>query len=155
MEWSCPLWFCEKGILKSHLEDLFGPKKIVNTNLGHLSPRQQQLYNRVEWFSTFEDFWKWSHCCRFGILFGGWIPKNQQFRQSFHFQKITWTWKMNIFFLNLQIPSFYFKEQSPTRKFEIKKRSVFLVTQNGQHCFWPGQSKTNFSEFIFNFILNI
>ena len=56
------------------------------------------------------------------------IQKNQRIwpgtsaahaRQSFHFQ-ITRTLKIRIFFENLKIRYFYFKEQSPKRKLEIK-----------------------------------
>ena len=44
------------------------------------------------------------------------IPKD---RRSFHFQKITGTLKIYIFFENLQKASCYIKEQSQDIKFEI------------------------------------
>ena len=47
-------------------------------------------------------------------------------RQSFHIQKFTGALKINIFFLDLQILSFYFKEQSPKRKLGIKFGLIFF-----------------------------
>ena len=59
-------------------------------------------------------------------------------RQSFQ------TLKWNILFKNLQISSFYFKEQSPKRKFKLTNFIIFLDPQNGQNCFWHGQSNFYF-----------
>ena len=72
------------------------------------------VYIRVEWFSTFYDFWKPIHFCSSGIFLGTQFPKIGNFahalaarvsytvyeRQSFHFQKITGTLKINIFMWN-------------------------------------------------------
>ena len=52
---------------------------------------------------------------------------------SFHFQKITGTLKTTYIFLKLQIPSFYIKEHSQKRNFEIKNFEIFyFVPQNRQ-----------------------
>ena len=55
------------------------------------------------------------------------------------------------FFLgNLQIPSFYFKEQSLRKKLKIKFVEYSLLgPQNGQNCFWLGQNKCFLSFFSF------
>ena len=70
-------------------------------------------WSDVVLFTIFEN----GHCmyCRSGIffIFMSAIPNNQQ---SFHFRKITGTLKM-IFFLNLEIPSFYIKEHLPKTTF--------------------------------------
>ena len=43
---------------------------------------------------------------------------------------------------NLQVLSFYLKEQLPTRKFENKFFiAILLGPQDGQIGFWPGQRK--------------
>ena len=55
------------------------------------------------------------------VYFMSSIPKIYEIRsalwQSFHFQKITGTLKINIFFFSLHKPSFYIKEQLLKRKF--------------------------------------
>ena len=65
-------------------------------------------------YTPFSFFRNWIHCCRSGIF-----SKNRQIwccAFSFHFQQITETLKMTLFWKILQIPSFYFKEQLPKRK---------------------------------------
>ena len=64
--------------------------------------------------------------------------------QSFHSQKITGTLKIVYFFENFQTPSFYFKEQSAKRKFEIIYiYIIFKIVgpQSWQICFRLGQRK--------------
>ena len=54
---------------------------------------------KVEWFSLFCDFRKRAHCYRLAIFLWFQFQKIGEFwRQNFHFQKITGTLKMNIFF---------------------------------------------------------
>ena len=77
-------------------------------------------YSRVEWYSTYWDFWKRAQCCY--ILFISSIPKNSQALHacSAHAAKFN----KSQGFLNWQIlntvTSFYLKEQSAKSKFEIK-----------------------------------
>ena len=54
---------------------------------------------KVEWFSLFCDFRKRAHCYRLAIFLWFQFQKIGEFwRQNFHFQKITGTLKINIFF---------------------------------------------------------
>ena len=70
------------------------------------------------------------------------LPRAAHERQSFYFQKITETFKMNFIVENLQyISSFYFKEQSPKRKFEIFFIYFILGSPTGENCFLLGQRK--------------
>ena len=54
-------------------------------------------------------------------------------QQSFHFQKITETLKIN-FFDHMQIPSVYFKEQLPKKK--IWNSVWFNIFAGPQNGFW-------------------
>ena len=71
----------------------------------------------------FSDFRKRTHCCQLGIFLKVRFRKIVEFGhawQSLNFQKITNTLTMNIFLPeNLEISSFYFKEQSSKTKFEF------------------------------------
>ena len=77
------------------------------------------LFIRVEWFSTFFRILKCTLNCGSGIFLRVQFQKigdlgharARHARQSFHFQKITGTLKINIFCENLQKPSTYSKEQ--------------------------------------------
>ena len=99
-------------------------------------------YNRVEWFSTFLQFSKSYTFLLIRFIFMRSIPKNLQIspsarasraRQSFPFQKIAGTLKMNIFLWKFAESTLYIKEQSPRRNFEIKSWLIFL--KNYQK--WP------------------
>ena len=57
---------------------------------------------------------------------------------SFHYPKISGTFKKNIFSKKFQNPSLYIKEQSPRRKFEIKS---FFILKNGPNGFLSLQVK--------------
>ena len=75
-------------------------------------------------------------------------PKNQQIslraRQSFLFFLISENFKMKILFLNLQTPSFYIKENSPKRKFEIKNiKYLFMGPKMGKVVFALNKGKMN------------
>ena len=67
------------------------------------------IHSRVEWFSTFFDFWKPALFCWSGIFLRTQFKKIGNFgctltyhaRQSFLFQKIPGTLKINNFFENL------------------------------------------------------
>ena len=98
--------------------------------------------SRVEWFSTFCDFWKATRFCWSGIFLGGQFQKNrrnsQHAQQNSHFQKIAGTLKLHIFYANLQNLSLYITEQSP-KKQNLKLKFVkylFLFSKNGQNGFW-------------------
>ena len=82
----------------------------------------------MEWYRAFLLFLKRAHCCRTRLFV--WV----QFQRigellrmhasgaraaKFSLSKNHRDLKINICSENLQIPSFYFKEQSPNRKFEI------------------------------------
>ena len=88
--------------------------------------RTQATESALGWndLLLFFDFRKWTHCCQSSMIFLVQFQKNRQIlvrsRQSFNFQKITGTLKINIFWENLQIPSFYINEHSRKRKIGIK-----------------------------------
>ena len=68
---------------------------------------------------------------------------------KFLLSKITGALKMNIFWENLQIPSFYFKEQSSKRKFEIENLHKICRPPK-----WPNnltKENSKFLEFLFIF----
>ena len=79
-------------------------------------------------------------------IFRSSLPKNRRFLPSvravkFSHSKITGA--LEIFFLNLQIPSFHFKNQSTKRNFGIQLCLViFLGPQNGQNCLPMVMAKT-------------
>ena len=115
------------------------------------------------WSDTiFCDFRKQPPMLMIRHIFMSPIPKNRWIwrqaraanaRQSFHFKKITGTPRMNIFFKSLQLPSFYFKEQSPKIKLEIiTKYSIyfFLISKNwqGKTVFDLNNSKQSFEPLI-------
>ena len=108
---------------------------------------------RVEWLSTFFDFWIPSHFCRSGI--GIFLEVHFQHtgnfgraRQSFNLEKITGTLK--------QKPSLYILEQSQKIKLEIKiclilffifqKRATLLMICTRENYFFLNLS----SDFAFN-----
>ena len=74
------------------------------------------LYNRVDWFSTFCDFQKLTHCCQSGLFLSVQFKKTRQngmcvcvlqTRQSLNSLKITRTlqiYTLYIYFYNLQMP---------------------------------------------------
>ena len=92
---------------------------------------------RVEWFSLFCDFRKRAHCYRLAIFLWVQFQKIGEFcRQNFHFQKITGTLKMNIFFKSWHEPSFYIKDQLPKIEFKIRDcLAFFLFFKNGENSF--------------------
>ena len=107
--------------------------------------------NRVEGFTTFCDFRKWTHCCRSGIFLWVQLQKNRHIlpgaQQSFYFQKIIV--KLNwIFFFIGKYLLFTYKN---TRKKEIEKK-IILGLQNGQKKFDLDKGKIkillNFSSFL-------
>ena len=94
------------------------------------------VYFRVKWISTLLWLSKLVTLLPMRYIFRSSIRNNQQAWQSFHFQKFT-----GIFSESLQVHSFYFKEWSPKRIFEIKNKSLqILGPQNGPNGFWFGPS---------------
>ena len=95
-------------------------------------------------FVLFLDFQNWAHCCQSNIFLEVHCQKIGDFchapmrwlrSEAFTFKK---SQGPSIFFiLNLRIPSFYFKEQRPKRKFGIKLFNIFLGPQSWQHQFCP------------------
>ena len=53
----------------------------------------------------------------------------------------------------MQIPSFYYKEQSPRKKFGKQFSKYFLRPKNVQNCFWPGQRQNNLFFLCFSSVL--
>ena len=74
-------------------------------------------------FHFFFDVRKWAHRCRLSIFLRNRrsLPRARtaHARQNFHFQKITETLKINIFF-NFQKPSFYIKKTIVKNRIKIR-----------------------------------
>ena len=83
-------------------------------------------------WSDIEPFWKRALCCLQVYFY------ESNSKKSANFQKITGTLNMNFFFKVYIYCTFYFKAQTPKRKFVNKFLfKVFLRPQNGQIRFWP------------------
>ena len=112
------------------------------------------MYNRVEGFSTFFDCWKPTHFCWLGIFLWTQFQKICNFgrvswathaRQSFNFQNITRTLKINIFLKTCE--HFPNTSKNNLQKENLQKKLVyysFLFSKNGLNCFWSVQGQTNF-----------
>ena len=115
----------------------------VNVNIRYKQRYVLYLYSRVEWFSNFSRFLKTGTMLPISYIFMSPNLKNQwiwqHMRQSFCFPKIAGTLKWIVFSENLHMSSFYFKEQSPKRKFRIYVFfKIFLLSpQIGQNLCLP------------------
>ena len=100
---------------------------------------------RVEWFSTFFD----RHFAAYQVHFyesNSQKSENLAMRQSFHFQKITGTWKFAKYHSLLQ------RTIGKKRiEFEIKTCLTFFGPKNGPIGFWPVQRTTIFFYFLLIF----
>ena len=75
---------------------------------------------------TLLSIFLWAHFQKFGKF------PHLHARQNYHFQKITETLKMNIFFY-FQKPSFYIKEQLSKIEFKIRICLVFFFFKNSEN----------------------
>ena len=104
------------------------------------------------------DFRIWPHCCRLDIFLEVHCQKNCIFCRArrgsaakFSHKKITGALK--IFFFNLQILLFYFKEQAPKGTFRIQLcLTFFKAPKLAKIGFAQSEGKTIFL-FLFNFCL--
>ena len=76
---------------------------------------QYTLYIRVEWLTTFFDFWKCTHCCRLGIFL--WV-KSQKIGKFCRVSVSKFSFSKNHKGLK---NGYYINEHLPKRKLKIKK----------------------------------
>ena len=106
-----------------------------------------RLYWRREWFRTFCDFQKWTHCFRADIFLRSSIPKNNQNRLRTCIASVA----KFLFFLNRDLKNEYFQKFANTFLFHKKTITQKKIWNKifSYFCFWPKQKKY---KYFFSFL---